>query len=102
LDGRGERVAVVASTSWSHSFLTHRLQCCAFDAEFDRRNLERLRRGRGSELITLTPGEIYLSGDHEFLNWIIVLGIIGDKPEKIVDVLDTQSQITFKVFAIWE
>lgn len=102
LDGRSERFAVVASSSWSHSQLTHRFQCSAFDIDFDRRNLERLRQGRGSELATLTPEEIYLSGDHEFLNWIIALGIIGDKPAEIVDVLDSQSQISFKVFAIWE
>jgi hypothetical protein len=102
LDGRQERVAVVASSSWSHSFLTHRLQCSAFDTEFDRRNLELLRQGRGSQLATLTPEEIYLSGDHEFLNWIIALGIIGDKPAEIVDALDAQSQISFKVFAVWE
>ena len=102
LDGRPERFAVVASSSWSHSQLTHRFQCSAFDAEFDRRNLERLRQGRGSELATLTPEEIYLSGDHEFLNWIIAQGIIGDKPAEIVDVLDAQSQISFKVFAVWE
>lgn len=102
LDGRRERFAVVASSSWSHSFLTHRFQGCAFDTEFDRRNLELLRQGRGSELAALTPEEIYLSGDHEFLNWIIALGIIGDKPAEIVDALDAQSQISFKVFAIWE
>ena len=102
LDGRQERVAVVASSSWSHSFLTHRFDCCAFDTEFDRRNLELLRQGRGSQLAALTPEEIYLSGDHEFLNWIIALGIIGDKPAEIVDVLDAQSQVSFKVFAVWE
>ena len=102
LDERRERVAVVASSSWSHSFLTHRLQCSAFDTEFDRRNLELLRRGRGSQLAALTPEEIYLSGDHEFLNWIIALGIVGDRPPEIVEVLDGQSQISFKVFAIWE
>jgi hypothetical protein len=102
LDGRPERFAVVASSSWSHSQLTHRFQCSAFDTEFDRCNLERLRQGRGSELATLTPEEIYLSGDHEFLNWIIAQGIIGDKPAEIVDVLDAQSQISFKVFAVWE
>ena len=101
LDGR-ERVAVVASSSWSHSFLTHRVQCRAFDSEFDRRNLELLRQGRGSQLAALTPEDIRLSGDHDFLNWIIALGIIGDKPAAIVDALDAQSQISFKVFAIWE
>jgi catalytic LigB subunit of aromatic ring-opening dioxygenase len=102
VDRRQERFAVVASSSWSHSFLTHRLRCSAFDTEFDRRNLDLLRRGRGSQLAALTPEEIYLSGDHEFLNWIVALGIIGDRPAEIVDALDAQSQISFKVFALWE
>lgn len=102
LDNRPERVAIVASSSWSHSFLTHRFNCCAFDEEFDNRNLELLRQGKGSKLAELTPEEIQESGDHEFLNWIIALGILGDQPAQIVDALDDQSQVSFKVFAIWE
>jgi hypothetical protein len=102
LDGRAERVAVVGSSSWSHSFLTHKYNCSAFDADFDRRNLAVLRQGKGSKLAQLTPEEIQQSGDHEFLNWIIPLGILGDRPASIVDVLDEQSQISFKVFAVWD
>ena len=102
LDGRDERVAVVASSSWSHSFLTHRFQRSAFDVEFDRTNVERLRQGRGSELAALTPEQILVSGNHELLNWIVALGILGDRPAEIVETLDAQSQISFKVFAVWE
>ena len=102
LDTRTERVAVVASSSWSHHFLTHKFNLCEFDEAFDRRNLELLRRGEGSKLAELTPEEIQESGDHEFLNWIIALGVLGDRPAEIVDVLDAQSQVSFKVFAIWE
>ncbi|MFQ5861223.1 MAG: hypothetical protein ACE5IG_06715 [Dehalococcoidia bacterium] len=101
-DGRSERVAVVASSSWSHNFLTHKFQGCAFDEEFDRRNLELLRQGKGSKLAELAPEELQQSGDHELINWIIALGIIGDKPAEIVDVLDAQLQVSFKVFAHWE
>ena len=102
LDSRTERFAIIASSSWSHSFLTHRFNCCAFDTEFDRRNLELLRQGKGSKLAELTPEEIQQSGDHEFLNWIIALGVVGDMPAQVIDVLDDQSQVSFKVFAIWE
>ena len=102
LDGRTERVAIVASSSWSHHFLAHKFNLRRFDEEFDRRNLELLRRGEGSKLAELTPEEIQESGDHEFLNWIITLGVVGDRPAEIVDVLDSQSQVSFKVFAIWE
>lgn len=102
LDTRSERVAIIASSSWSHSFLTHKFNCCEFDEEFDRRTLGWLKEGKGSKVAELTPEEIQQSGDHEFLNWVITLGVLGDKPAEIVDVFNDQSQISFKVFAIWE
>ena len=37
-----------------------------------------------------------------FLNWLAPLGVLGDRPVDIVEVLDEQSQISFKVFAVWE
>lgn len=102
LDQRSERVAVVASSSWSHSFLAHKFQCRAIDIETDRRNLEWVRQGKGSKLAELTPAELQQSGDHEILNWIIALGIIGDKPAEIVDVRESQTQLAYRVAAIWE
>ena len=102
LDTRAERVAVIGSSSWSHSFLTHKFNCSEFDTEFDRRNLELLEKGEGSKLAELTPEEIQQSGDHEFLNWMIPLGVVGDRPAQIVETLQEQSQISFKVFAIWD
>ncbi len=102
LEGRTERVAIVASSSWSHSFLTHRYNLCQFDEDFDRRTLGWLKEGKGSNVAQFTPEEVQLSGDHEFLNWIITLGVVGDKPAEIVETLDDQSQVSFKVFAIWE
>jgi hypothetical protein len=102
LDTRPERVAVVASSSWSHSFLAHKFQCCAIDLDTDRRYLELLRRGAGSQLAELTPEAIQASGDHEFLNWIIALGIIGDTPAEIVDVRESHTQLAFRVAAVWE
>ena len=102
MDGRSERVAIIASSSWSHSFLAHKFNLCQFDEEFDRRTLGWLKEGKGSQVAELTPEEIQQSGDHEFLNWIITLGVVGDQPAQIVDTLDGQSQVSFKVFAIWE
>ena len=102
MDSRSERVAVIASSSWSHFFLTDKFDRCQFDEEFDHHNLELLRTGEGSKLSELTPEEIQESGDHEFLNWIITLGVVGDRPAEIIDALDDQSQVSFKVFAIWD
>ena len=102
LDTRSERVAVVASSSWSHSFLAHKFQCRAIDIEADRRNLDLVRRGQGSKLAELTPEEIQDSGDHEILNWVIALGILGDRPAEIVDVRDSHTQLAFRVAAVWD
>ena len=102
LDTRSERVAVVASSSWSHSFLAHKFQCRSIDIETDRRNLELVRRGQGSRLAELTPEEIQDSGDHEILNWVIALGILGDRPAEIVDVRDSHTQLAFRIAAVWD
>ena len=102
LDTRSERVAVVASSSWSHSFLAHKFQCCAIDLEFDRHNLELVQRGEGSTMAELSPEAIQQSGDHELLNWIIALGVIGDHPAQIVDVRESHTQLAFRVAAIWD
>jgi hypothetical protein len=103
LDTRAERVAIVCSSSWSHAQLTYRYDRCAFDEESNRRTLEWLKEGNLSKTAERTPEDIYLSGDHEFLNWILGMGAIGDgKPANIVEVLSEQSQISFKVFCYWE
>ena len=102
IDSRTERVAIIGSSSWSHSFLTHRFNRSKFDTEFDRRNLELMKEGKGSKIAEISPEEIRLSGDHEFLNWLVPLGVVGDRPAEIVDHLEEQSQISFKVFAIWD
>ena len=61
-----------------------------------------LKEGKGSKIAELTPEEIQQSGDHEFLNWLVPLGVVGDRPAHVVDHLEEQSQISFKVSAIWE
>ena len=46
------------------------------------------------------------SGDQEFLNRPVPLGVVGLRPaqivDRIVDYREEQSQISFKVFAIGE
>ena len=90
-----------ASSSWSHRFLAHKFEWSAIDLETDRRYLELVREGQGSQLATLTPEELQDSGDHEILNWIIALGILGDVPAEIVDVRDSNTQLAFRVAAVW-
>jgi hypothetical protein len=102
LDTRDERVAVVASSSWSHSFLAHKFQCREIDTETDRKYLEWVRNGEGSKLAQVAPEDLQQSGDHEILNWIIALGVLGDRPAEIIDVRDSNTQLAFRVAAIWD
>ena len=67
----------------------------------DRRYLELVRQGKGSQLAGLTPEELQESGDHKILSWIIALGILGDIPADIVDVRDSHTQLAFRVAALW-
>ena len=101
LDTRDERVAVVASSSWSHSFLAHRFGCTTIDIETDRRYLELVKDGQGSKLDQLDPESLQDSGDHEILNWIIALGILGDVPAEILDVRESHTQLAYRVAALW-
>ena len=101
LDTRSERVAVVASSSWSHSFLAHKFQCRKIDTETDRQYLEWVRNGEGSKLAEVEPDDLQQSGDHEILNWIIALGVLGDRPAEIIDVRDSNTQLAFRVAAVW-
>jgi hypothetical protein len=59
-------------------------------------------RGGLPASVVRTAEEIQASGDHELLNWIIALGIIGDTPAEIVDVREAHTQLAFRVAAIWE
>ena len=102
LDTRSEKVAVIASSSWSHSFLAHKFQCREIDVETDRRYLELVRSGQGSKLREIEPEDLQQSGDHELLNWIIALGVLGDRSAEIVDVRETNNQLAYRVAAIWE
>ena len=49
----------------------------------------------------LTPEERQDAGDHEILHWVIALGMLGDRPAEIVDVLDSHTQWADRVAAIW-
>lgn len=74
----------------------------AIDLETDRRLLEHVKNGQGSNLSELPPEEIQESGDHEILNWIVARGIIGEKPAQIADVRETQTQLAYRIAALWQ
>ncbi len=77
------RVALIASASWSHSFLTLRNGLMWADIEADRRLFEALQQGDYSTWRSTTHEEMVEAGQHEMLNWMALIGAmeeLGRKP----------------------
>ncbi|MEK6437709.1 DODA-type extradiol aromatic ring-opening family dioxygenase [Pseudonocardia sp. T1-2H] len=75
VEAREERIAVLATGG-----LSHRLdpgEVGNSDVEFDSHVLQMLHDGRGPELGDLDPYTLLRHGHHEFLNWLVMLGMIG-------------------------
>jgi hypothetical protein len=98
------RVALVASSSWSHSFLTRKHGYLYPDVAADRRLFEALRCGdyeawRRTSLATLED-----AGQHEVLNWYCLVGAmeaLGRKPDAC-DYAETWSFVAGKCIAVWK
>jgi len=83
----GKRVVVYASGGLSHytaGFPWPDYQGSAtlgyIDVDFDRRAVDWMAEGRGSQLQTLSANDILNSGNIEFRQWIILQGVLGDVP----------------------
>jgi 2,3-dihydroxyphenylpropionate 1,2-dioxygenase len=75
-DGWKERVAVLATGGLSHFPGSPRIG--EIDTQFDHKLLEILRQGKGRSLADYSVEEISKAGDSEFLNWMVVIGAVGD------------------------
>jgi aromatic ring-opening dioxygenase catalytic subunit (LigB family) len=71
----GRRVAMLATGGLSHWLDPGKFG--AVDEEFDTYLLEMLRAGKGTELGNLEPLALLEHGQYEFLNWLIMLGLVG-------------------------
>ena len=95
------RTALIASSSWSHAFLTDKHHQLYPDIESDRRLYEALRVG-DYETWRKTPlSAIETSGQQEMLNWYMLVGAmeaLGRKPDEC-DFIETWSFNSNKCFA---
>jgi aromatic ring-opening dioxygenase catalytic subunit (LigB family) len=75
IEGRPERVAILASGGMSHYPGTSKY----FDPEyeFDRWVIQELEEGRSESLLDLTGVHLDETGDTELLTWIVALGATG-------------------------
>ncbi len=75
-DDSKERVAILATGGLSHFPGSPRIG--EIDETFDHKLLEVMRDGKGRSLIEYSVQDLLQAGDTEFLNWMVVIGAIGD------------------------
>jgi hypothetical protein len=72
------RVAIVASSSWSHAFLVAKNELVFPDVAADKRYYEALRNGDIELWRKTTLEEVEDRGHHELLNWFCLLGAMQE------------------------
>ncbi len=102
LEERPERVALIASSSWSHAFLTSKNNWLWPDVEMDRQLVEQLRRGEHGQWANLSNADIDDSGEQEFKNWICLAGAMEDRQPEVLDFLESYTFNSDKCFALFK
>jgi len=95
------RTALVASSSWSHSFLTEKHYQLWPDVAADHRLYDALLAGDYATWRATTTDEIEDCGQHELLNWFCFLGAmeqLGRKPHR-AEFIETYAFVSCAVFA---
>ncbi len=97
------RVALVASSSWSHAFLTAKHAWLWPDIEADRQRFEELRDGNYDAWRQVSTAQIEDAGQQELLNWMCLAGAmeeLGRKAE-ILDYVETYVLNSNKCLAVF-
>ncbi len=98
------RVAIIASSSWSHSFLVRKNSRLFPDVAADRRYYEALQQGDWNLWRNTTLDEIEDRGHHELLNWFCLVGAMNELGRNIPDesaFLESWITNSDKVFAVF-
>ncbi|MYC30861.1 MAG: extradiol ring-cleavage dioxygenase [Chloroflexi bacterium] len=85
------RVALIASSSWSHAFLTDKNHCLYPDVPSDRARFEELRDGDYAAWSRISIDQIEDAGQQELLNWMCVVGAAQelDYKTEVIDYVET-------------
>ena len=93
----------MASSSWSHGFLTEKNHWMYPDLDADRAMLEYLRAGNYEAWRETPLAQMEAAGQHEVLNWTCLAGAMAElnyKPE-IVDWAETWTFNASKCMALF-
>lgn len=95
------RVALIASSSWSHAFLTRKHYNMYPDLEADQALFDALVKGDYAYWRNMPLKSVEDSGEHEMLNWFCLAGAmaeLGRKPA-MATLVDTYVMVSTKVVA---
>jgi len=97
------RIALVASSSWSHAFLVDHTWRLRPDTAADRRLYEALVAGDQRPWVESSLVDIERSGQQELLNWFPALGAVAELGLSLSwsSFVETHCFNSNKVFAIW-
>jgi len=98
------RVALIASSSWSHAFLTPKHYLLYPDVEADRTLYEALQAGDYAAWRQRPLSAIEDSGQQEVLNWMCLVGAMNELGRRPTETAYVQSYIfnSNKCFAVFE
>jgi hypothetical protein len=98
------RVALVASSSWSHAFLTSKHSWLWPDLESDRQRFEELRAGNYDAWRRVSTAEIENAGQQELLNWMCLAGAMEEleRQPEIIDYVETYVLNSNKCLAVFK
>ena len=98
------RVALVASSSWSHAFLTQKNHWLWPDIESDRARFEELKNADYAAWAKVSTGAIEAAGQQELLNWACLLGAMSelDRKAEVLDYIETYVFNSNKCMALFK
>jgi hypothetical protein len=98
------RVALLASSGWSHAFLTDKTWRLRPDLDADRRLYRALRNGDLATWHRYRTEELEEAGQHEMLNWFCLLGAMEELGRRPcwTELLESYVFNSSKVFAIYD
>jgi hypothetical protein len=98
------RVALVASSSWSHAFLTPKHYFIYPDMEADRQLYDRMVRGDYDYWRRKTEADVVDAGQQEVLNWWALMGAmeqLGRSGPAYHGYIESYVMNSNKAFAVW-
>lgn len=97
------RIALVATASFSHAFLTEKNHCFYPDTPADRQRFAEIQSGNFQAWRDLPLATLEESGQHELLNWYPVIGAMAElgQPPSYCELLETYTMNSNKCVAVF-